>query len=650
MKLSTKIILIILLMSSMCHAQYYSADEYYAEGKKLLDIKKYEQAIPLLEKAVELNPTAANYRALAEAYEGAEIFPKAVEAYRKEAAIYRKKGDINAAIVEEQKANSLDVQFEIYFAVPAEKNNTKLAKGEPQRGCYTGAYIEDDRRILGNFEKFNKYTGKNHSSFYAYIHYGEPFPKAWCEKIKSLGAIPHIAWEPNDGLDKVKDDQYSQAFADEAAGLKWPVFLRFASEMNGDWTAYYGNPKLYKEKFKLVHNIFEKRAPKVIMLWSPNSIPQSNITDYYPGDEYVDWVGVNIYSVHHHAGDIERDAEKEDPTYLLEYIYKLYGEKKPIQVSEFASTHFCKACGQDVTEFGLLKMGQMYGTIPLMFPRVKCINWFDCNTIEETEYEVTSPNNYSLTDNLKILNYYRKLISCDYFIEKINTDGKAEIPDYEFSLFKDNSSIEGKGLICSSVRSYLKKPCVNYYIDGKKINSLTEAPYYLNISEKPGNHTLKARLEGDGRGVISSKEIKFTIKEGDMAISYNQPEAVTEKVPEEKEPSGLLWREKWGGWVEEPPTPAPTQIKVIPSPVAEEKETPAPGKTLIPTPGDDIVPGPGSKEKNTDTAFFAGLWPAVTGILSAGWATGIIIKVTIGITVIIIVIRIGKIIYNNYFD
>ena len=169
MKYGTLILVILLMSSLLCTSQNYNADDYYREGKKMLDKREFAKAIELSKSAVELNPTAANYRALAEAYEGAEMFPEAVDAYRKEASIYREKGDINAAIVEDGKANALDVEFEIYYTKKVRNENKKLAKGEPERGCYIGAYIEDDRRIWGNFEKFNKYAGP-HSSFYAYIH------------------------------------------------------------------------------------------------------------------------------------------------------------------------------------------------------------------------------------------------------------------------------------------------------------------------------------------------------------------------------------------------------------------------------------------------------------------------------------------------
>src|SRR5690606_9868459 len=111
------------------------------------------------------------------------------------------------------------------------------------------------------------------------------------------GRYVHIAFEPNDGLDKVKDDEYLREFADDLAATKAPIFLRYASEMNGDWVKYHGDPELYREKFRLVSKVMKERAPNVAMVWCPFSTPVGSIPDYYPGDEWVDWVGVNIYSV-----------------------------------------------------------------------------------------------------------------------------------------------------------------------------------------------------------------------------------------------------------------------------------------------------------------------------------------------------------------
>ncbi len=596
-----KIIISIILFFSIfiITIQYSMGNDYYETCRKLVKEGNYVKAIPVIEDLVSWDPSAANYRLLAEAYEGAGNYPKAVEAYRKEAAVYRKKGDVNAAIIEEGKANALDVDFTVYYTKPVNKEDkSELAKGEPERGCYIGAYIEDDRRISGDFEKFNRYAGKNHSTFYAYLKYGEPFPSTWCNEIKRLGAIPHIAWEP-DSLDTVCDDDYSQKFAEEAAKFDWPVFLRFASEMNGDWTPYTGNPPLYKEKFRLVHDIFEKIAPKVIMVWTPNSIPQSNIKDYYPGDDCVDWVGVNIYSVHHHGADLSQSAEHEDPTYLLEYIYNLYGNKKPVHISEFASTHFCKACGKNVKDFGVNRMYQMYSSIATKFPRVKCIDWFDCDTIHETGYDVSSPNDYSLTDDLQFFNCYRNLIALDWFLGNLKPDGSPELPSWKFSPMSEKTVVSGQALICSFVRSYLKKPQVIYYIDGVKLKT-SVPPFYMEINGKKfkkGLHTLKADLKGDGRGVIATRKFRFIVKDGNFSVSIPFIKDLKEELSMEPEGSKFLWHEKWGGWhggggEVSLYTPVPSEE----SPVAEIIETPSPSVTpvsaSVPSPAVTVITVP----------------------------------------------------------
>lgn len=216
----------------------------------------------------------------------------------------------------------------------------ELAKFEPPSGCYIGAFIERDPVARGDIGKFEQLAGKKHASYIVYVSYGQSFPWDFVRKCIEAGAVPHIAFEPNRGLQVVRDDAYLRGFAREARKAGCPIFLRWASEMNGDWTAYHGDPQLYIEKWRLVWKVFREEAPNVAMVWTPFAMPQSIIPAYYPGDEYVDWVGINIYSVWCHDGDPKKPAWFEDPVDFLRFIYDLYADRKPIQISEFAATHF----------------------------------------------------------------------------------------------------------------------------------------------------------------------------------------------------------------------------------------------------------------------------------------------------------------------
>jgi len=219
------------------------------------------------------------------------------------------------------------------------------APWEPSQGCYLGAYIELDPTARDDAAVFESLVGKRHVSYFHYVGYGRPFPFEWVKKLRDAGYVPHIAWEPNDGLDQVRDDDYLRGWAQAARHADTPIFLRYASEMNGDWQAWSGNPKLYIEKWRTMARVMREVAPNVILVWCPFAQPQRSIPDYYPGDEYVDWVGVNIYSVLRHDGDPAKLAA-EQPTELLRYVYDLYADRKPIAVCEYAATHFCAATGR----------------------------------------------------------------------------------------------------------------------------------------------------------------------------------------------------------------------------------------------------------------------------------------------------------------
>ena len=75
-------------------------------------------------------------------------------------------------------------------------------------------------------------------------------------------------------------------------------------------------------------------ATNVVWVWCPNAVDQPaeiapHWTQYYPGDGYVDWVGVDGYS---HGGTADRT-----PLSLFMGIYNDYHTKKPIMIAETAA-------------------------------------------------------------------------------------------------------------------------------------------------------------------------------------------------------------------------------------------------------------------------------------------------------------------------
>lgn len=78
--------------------------------------------------------------------------------------------------------------------------------------------------------------------------------------------------------------------------LQSPISVRWGHEMETKdgqfiWSAW--RPENYVTSFKRMIDICRKEAPKINVVWSP--IGLENAKEYYPGDDYVDLVGVSIF-------------------------------------------------------------------------------------------------------------------------------------------------------------------------------------------------------------------------------------------------------------------------------------------------------------------------------------------------------------------
>lgn len=333
----------------------------------------------------------------------------------------------------EQQKQTFDQQ--IGTTIFLHKKDVLPAKYEPRDGLYLGGYVIQDEYIDTSMNVFNEMAGKNHASYFRYVGYGKPFPKEWVEEVKSVGGFPHIAWEPNDGLEKVKDDEYLRQFAKDASDAGVPILLRYASEMNGNWTAYSGDPELYLEKWKLVHDIMEEEAPNVMMLWNVFTMPEQSIAKYYPGDEYVDYVGVNIYNVVYHNDRLEDLSDFEDPLRLLDYVYNTFSDTKPIVIGEFGATNYTVTDGLYHVDFAVEKIQRMYKYLPELYPRVKMIYYFDVNNLVNAP-EGRKINNYAITENERITNAYRTNVKKDVYLSSVQENpSNEEIFSYRDFLF-----------------------------------------------------------------------------------------------------------------------------------------------------------------------------------------------------------------------
>ena len=218
----------------------------------------------------------------------------------------------------------------------------------------------------------------------------------------------------------MRDDAYLHEFARQLREFDFPVFIRFASEMNGFWTktqyGWNGDAKVYREKFRVVNRVLHEIAPRVATIWCVNNPPLGNALDYYPGDDGCDWVGVNFYAVPYHEDKINQPAFNENPLALLDPIYKRFAGRKPIAICEFAASHQARVDPRPVAAFAASKLRLVYGALPLLYPRVKIVDWFNANTLKLRTKDKT-PNDYLLTDNTQVLKAWQDVTQNRHFLQ-----------------------------------------------------------------------------------------------------------------------------------------------------------------------------------------------------------------------------------------
>ena len=129
-------------------------------------------------------------------------------------------------------------------------------------------------------------------------------------KLQACGteqiAIPFITWQPTDidfhEILSGSYDEYIAGYFEKLAMIcpKTDILLRFAHEMElrpqyqESWYSWQGyDPQLYIDVWKHLVTISRKIDPNIKWVWSPNRADDYSMP-YYPGDEYVDYVGLSV--------------------------------------------------------------------------------------------------------------------------------------------------------------------------------------------------------------------------------------------------------------------------------------------------------------------------------------------------------------------
>ena len=280
--------------------------------------------------------------------------------------------------------------------------NERLENDKDHGAFYSGIYtpLTDKDGSLEDVIQAEELSNHSFSVLSGYLAWGaDSLPVKNWQKIADHGAIPMIIWEPWTNLfpeyaghpdlsnnRKVFHyitegyfDDYIDKMAVSVRSLHFPVFLRFAHEMDNPmypWSATGGNsPEEFIAAWRYVHDRFEQLGVQnVSWVWNPwkASAMESYFPSgkHYPESRYVDWVGLTCLNY--------GKANPDQRWYSFEELYDPFRRELdrlainlPVMLSEFGSVSY----GGDGTEWVI----QSLEKVKKKYPEVKAAVLFFSN-------------------------------------------------------------------------------------------------------------------------------------------------------------------------------------------------------------------------------------------------------------------------------
>ncbi|MCG7288291.1 FHA domain-containing protein [Cellulomonas sp. ACRRI] len=214
---------------------------------------------------------------------------------------------------------------------------------------YFGMYTEQAPFNWATFDDAAEEVGRQQTMVGFFGGWDEAYRANAVTRAWQRGMLPMLTWEsrpiaskndvveePDYSLPKIVAgdfDAYLTQYARDVAATGLPLAIRLDHEMNGTWYPWAeqsgsgasingNNVGDYVKMWQHVHDIFEANGANeyVIWVWAPNIVnnlsSSHQSTEFlralYPGDAYVDWVGVSGY---------QRPPYKADNNATFSYTY-----------------------------------------------------------------------------------------------------------------------------------------------------------------------------------------------------------------------------------------------------------------------------------------------------------------------------------------
>lgn len=213
--------------------------------------------------------------------------------------------------------------------------------GKLYHGVYPGGITGDEDDITAaGLNSYEQTVGKT-AAWCFFSHqwfHGQAFPMATARWIRDAGSVPYVRLMMRSDSEEIArgDPVYSlariihgdfdpalTAWADSARSFGSPLIAEYGTEMNGQWfpwngvwnggdsTGGYGSPdkpdgpERFVDAYRHIIRLCRERgATNVLWVFHVNDDDDpeeawNRFENYYPGDEWIDWLAMSVYGVQH---------------------------------------------------------------------------------------------------------------------------------------------------------------------------------------------------------------------------------------------------------------------------------------------------------------------------------------------------------------
>lgn len=405
-------------------------------------------------------------------------------------------------------------EFKVYAEAPAEQSVYYGAKFEPRSGVYIGT--------PGNC-KFNGIDNAIDTEYDWLVLSDEIRNENYPREEKAEAASNHtqligVNWNfaSRYYVDLSDYSNYIYNYIDRLAARGSDILLIFGKEFNIDDN--FLDEDVFINAFRFVAD-YAHTKQNIAMVWAPNDTGglDTRLQDFYPGDEYVDWIGCSLYSMPYFQGNPYAPEDSNvgfimgpyaNPVMRAKVIAEFmeeYNINKPVFITE-GGVGYQSPDGEDFTEWSMQQLRRYYGEMVRRYPQFKCIVSFNNYHAAGDYYR------YDMGNNPILLEQIQQLTQDPIYIKKY-----PETSPVSYAEFYDGMEIEGE--IKLSAYAYETKAEwleVKYIIDGSEVGSSMYPPYNLNLTSDTipyGEHSLRAEMYLDGE-LMRSRSFDFLFKEG----------------------------------------------------------------------------------------------------------------------------------------